>query len=77
MPVREDAEAAKRLLEGAFPGGHSHLVGTTFRPDIAGSRIVAAILGVALLLLAAIALARRQRRGSEPGGTGEDGLPAR
>lgn len=67
---REDAEAAQRLLERAFPKGHSHLVGTTFRPDIAGSRIVAAILGAALLVLAAVALARKQRRDSQPGGAG-------
>lgn len=57
---REDAAAARQLLERAFPAGHSHVAGTTFRPDIASSRIVAAILGAALLGAAAFGLARRR-----------------
>lgn len=74
---KEDAAQGKRLLEAAFPKGHGHVVGTVFRPDIQGSRIVAGVIGAILLLLAAAALMRtRHRRPGGADGDGDRGLAA-
>lgn len=62
---REDVAAGRRLLESAFPKSHGHVVGTTFRPDIRGSRIIAGVLGGLLLAAAALGLARK--RHEQPG----------
>lgn len=62
---REDVAAGRRLLESAFPKGHRHLVGTTFRPDIRSSRLIAAALGALALVAATVALVRKRRDEAE------------
>lgn len=57
----EDAATAERLLQDAFLGESSHLVGVTFRPAIGWAQTAAAIAGGIVLALAALGLARRHR----------------
>lgn len=58
---QEDTAAARRLLEHAFPGKESHLVGVTYRPRLGGAELAAGIAAVALLLAGAAGLAHRRR----------------
>lgn len=57
----EDVAGARRLLERAFPGNSSHVVGVTYRPKVGTAEIVAGIVAVVTLLAGAAGLVRRRR----------------
>ncbi len=57
----EDAAAAERLLQHAFAGEASHLVGVTYRPEIGWAQVAAGIAGGVVLVLGALGLVRRSR----------------
>lgn len=59
---REAAAEASRLLEDAFPRGSTHVVGVTYRPQLATTRVVAGVGGAALGGAAAAGLLLRRRR---------------
>lgn len=58
---REAATEAARLLADAFPAGSSHVVGVTFRPQIATARLAAGIAGAVVVAAAAGGLLLRRR----------------
>lgn len=58
---RADVEAAKRLLQDAFPGDDGHVVGVTFRPEIGTATVAAGIGGGVVLGVALAALLWRRR----------------
>lgn len=57
----EDVEVARRLLQDAFEGEDSHVVGVTFRPEIGTAQLAAGIAGAVALALAVAGLLRRRR----------------
>ena len=57
----EDVEVARRLLQDAFEGEDSHVVGVTFRPEIGTAQLAAGIAGAVALALAVAGLVWRRR----------------
>lgn len=64
---RESAAEAAALLRDAFPPGSSHVVGVTYRPQLATTRVVAGIIGAAVLAAAAAGLLQRRRADARRG----------
>jgi hypothetical protein len=57
----EDVARARQLLQHAFPGEDSHVVGVTFRPQIETAQVAAGITGAFVLALAGGGLLWRRR----------------
>jgi hypothetical protein len=70
---KADVKAAKRLLQNAFPGDDSHVVGVTFRPQIRDARVAAGIAGVFVVALAAGGLLWRRRVDERRAATADPG----
>lgn len=57
----EDVAQARRLLEQAFSGEKSHVVGVTYRSKVGTAELVAGIVAVVTLLAGTAGLLRRRR----------------
>lgn len=70
----EDVAAARRLLQHAFPGKSSHVVGVTFRPQIRTARLAVGIAGGFVFALAVAGLVWRRRTDARRTAAGDAGL---